>query len=102
MKKILSLSAIVATSVLLASCAGPIASGALYTSTSTGLSASGNAGTKVGQACNTSILGLIATGDASIAAAKADGHITQVSSVDYTANNVLGIYGTYCTVVKGN
>ena len=40
--------------------------------------------TKEGKACGTSILGGVAQGDASIAAAKAAGGITKVTSVDHT------------------
>ena len=58
--------------------------------------------TKEGKACGTSILGAVAQGDASIAAAKANGGITKVSSVDHYAKNVLGIFGEWCTIVKGN
>jgi hypothetical protein len=57
--------------------------------------------TKTGKACATAILMLVATGDASIDAAKANGGITEVSFVDHTAKNILGIYGEYCTIVKG-
>lgn len=56
---------------------------------------------KTGKACMKSILGLVAVGDASVEAAKANGHITKTSSVDYEVDNLLGVYGTYCTVVKG-
>ena len=58
--------------------------------------------TKEGKACGTSILGWIAQGDASIAAAKANGGITKVSSVDHYAKSILFIYGEWCTIVKGN
>jgi hypothetical protein len=58
--------------------------------------------TKEGRACATSTLGWVATGDASIAAAKANGGITKVSSVDHYAKNVLGIFGEWCTIVKGS
>lgn len=103
MKKILSTSAvIVAGSLLLAGCATPLPTGAFYTDTKTGVYESSPAGTKTGKACNTSILGLVATGDASIDAAKKAGGITRVTSVNYEVNNVLGFYGQYCTVVKGN
>ncbi|HEX4869591.1 MAG TPA: TRL-like family protein [Moraxellaceae bacterium] len=57
---------------------------------------------KSGQSCATNILGLISTGDASIDAAKKAGGITNVSSVDHDSTSVLGLYGTFCTVVKGN
>ena len=102
MKKIIALSSIVVASALLASCAGQFANGAIYTGTTTGLNGTGANGSKTGQACTTSILGMVATGDASIAAAKADGRINSITSVDYSANNILGIYGQYCTIVKGN
>lgn len=57
---------------------------------------------KTGQACATNILGLISTGDASIDAAKKAGNIKDVSSVDHDSMSVLGLYGKFCTVVKGN
>lgn len=57
--------------------------------------------TKEGTACAQTILGAWATGDASIAAAKAAGGITEVSFVDHSAKSILGIIGTWCTIVKG-
>jgi hypothetical protein len=59
------------------------------------------AATKEGKACANTILGLVSTGDATVAAAKAAGGITTVSSVDHTAHQILGV-GDWCTVVKGN
>ena len=50
----------------------------------------------------TNILGLIATGDSSIDAAKKAGGIKDVSSVDHDSTSILGLFGTFCTVVKGN
>jgi hypothetical protein len=58
--------------------------------------------TKEGKACGQSILGWVATGDASIAAAKAAGGVTTVASVDHYAKNILGIIGEWCTIVKGS
>ncbi|MCX6125120.1 MAG: TRL-like family protein [Proteobacteria bacterium] len=60
------------------------------------------AGTKKGNACATNILGYVAFGDASIAAAKKNGGITEVSVVDYSSSNIIGVYGTTCTVVHGS
>lgn len=57
---------------------------------------------KSGQACANNILGLISTGDASIDAAKKAGGITTVASVDHDSTSILGLFGTFCTVVKGN
>jgi hypothetical protein len=62
----------------------------------------GPAATKTGTACATSILTMFATGDASLEAAKANGGITQVAAVDHSAKNILGIWGEYCTIVKGS
>jgi hypothetical protein len=76
--------------------------GMWYTDTRAGLAVSSNqAGNRVGEACATSILGLIATGDSSIEAARRAGGITMISSVDETANSILGIYAKACTIVRG-
>ena len=65
-------------------------------------SAPGSPAAKEGKACAESILGLIARGDASVRAAKASGGITEVSSVDHSARNLLGIVGEWCTIVRGH
>lgn len=56
---------------------------------------------KRGEACANNFLGMIATGDASIDAAKQSAGITRVASVEQNASRVLGYYAKYCTVVKG-
>jgi hypothetical protein len=56
---------------------------------------------KRGEACASNILGLIATGDASIDAAKRNAGITRVASVEQSAARVLGYYAKYCTIVRG-
>jgi hypothetical protein len=61
----------------------------------------GAAEDKTGTACAKSYLGLVALGDASIAAAKQAGNITKVSSVDHTSTSYFVFYGKYCTVVRG-
>ena len=77
-------------------------SGFIYTDYSMGgaLGAS-QVDSKTGEACASTILGWVATGDASIEAAKKDGKITEVSYVDHNVSNILGIYATSCTVVHG-
>lgn len=60
-----------------------------------------NVGKKKGEACATSILGIVTTGDASIRAAADAGGIKEVSAVDASIKNILGIVATYCTVVSG-
>ena len=56
---------------------------------------------KTGRATCESILGLIALGDCSIEAAKANGGLTTVQYSDIQVHNILGIYATYTTVVRG-
>ena len=57
---------------------------------------------KEGKACAESILGLLARGDASVRAAKENGKITEVISVDHSARNLLNIVGEWCTIVRGH
>lgn len=101
MKKLIIISIFVTG--LLNSCAsyGPL--GAIYTAGTTGLSANNDVKSlKTGRACMTSVIGVVAAGNASIVAAKADGGITKVATVDYNVTNVLlGLYGRYCTVITG-
>lgn len=59
-------------------------------------------GKKEGQACATSYLGLVATGDASIATAAEMGGVKKVTAVDHHSTNILGIVTTYCTIVRGH
>jgi hypothetical protein len=77
------------------------ASGFIYS----GYKTSGQVGNaqagKVGEACASSILGWIATGDASIEEAKKAGGITQIAHVDHEQFSVIGVYATTCTVVHG-
>jgi TRL-like protein family len=69
----------------------------------TGESSSPDRGaTKHGKACADSILGLVARGDASVRAAKENGGITEVTSVDHSARNFLNIVGEWCTLVRGH
>ncbi|MDO9141087.1 MAG: TRL-like family protein [Methylobacter sp.] len=57
---------------------------------------------KEGKACAESILGLLARGDASVRAAKQNGNIKEVISVDHSARNFLNIVGEWCTIVRGH
>jgi hypothetical protein len=84
-------------------CATIYPSGSIYTNISLPVTATASSGaaTKVGVAQCTSILGLVAMGDASIEAAKKNGGITKVHHVDYGAKNILGIFGTYKITVYG-
>ncbi len=56
----------------------------------------------VGRAQATSILGLVATGDASIQTAAHNGGITEIHHVDYESHSFLGIVSTFTVIVYGN
>jgi hypothetical protein len=60
------------------------------------------AGRKRGQACTENIMGLVATGDASVSSAMKNGAITVVSSVDHYHKSVIGVWGKNCVIVTGN
>jgi TRL (tRNA-associated locus)-like protein len=81
----------------------PVSSG-IYGKVSGPVSATSNTGpaTKTGRACANSVLGIVASGDASIEAAKRAGNITTVHTVDFESTNVLFLYASFCTVVHGN
>lgn len=95
-------------SLLLASCTqtkSGVTSGFIMTSWNDTISASIDNSVKVtrsGEACSTNILGIIATGDSSVEAAKRDGRIKNVSYADTSYLNILGIFQKGCTIVKGN
>lgn len=77
--------------------------GALYTSVKAPLGVTSNpVASKVGTAEATSILGLVATGDASIEAAAKKAGISRISHVDYEAMSVLGIYAKFTLYVYGD
>lgn len=90
-----------ASALVLSSCGAPCV-GLVYTDTSFPVTATSAVGAgKVGTATSTTYLGLWAQGDASIAAAKKNGGITTVSSVDEKVHSVLGIVTTFTTTVRG-
>lgn len=96
---------VLATVLLLSGCATMYPVGALYTEVSVpNLMGDGKdiSYSKVGVAKATSVLTLVATGDASVKAAAANGGIKTIKYVDYQAKNILGIYGEYTTTVYGD
>lgn len=94
-----------ASSLMILTGCQPVASplmGVFFNDTKFGWEATQNSTvTKEGKACAQTIMGLVATGDASIAAAKAAGGITEVAHVDHSAHSILGIVADFCTIVKG-
>ncbi|MBU6152818.1 MAG: hypothetical protein KGP28_00820 [Bdellovibrionales bacterium] len=59
-------------------------------------------GTKTGTACSSNILGIYASGDASVHAAAKAGGITNITSIDKQFTNYAFVYGKMCTIVTGN
>ncbi len=104
MKKAVGVLVIIfAAGILLSGCATPYPMGAFYTEIKSPVAAGdAGSGSKVGMAKATSVLGLVATGDASIKAAMENGKITKIKYVDYETKNILGLYGEYTTVVYGD
>lgn len=77
--------------------------GLLHTNVQGPIAATGKSGgvLRSGSASATSILGLVATGDASIRAAARNGGITEIHWVDYHSESTLGIVATYTVTVYG-
>lgn len=102
MKQVIALSLALATLVGCATAGGPV-TGFWYTDTKGSQSAtSNNIDKKKGTSCATSILGLIAMGDASVTTAAKKGRISKISHVDSTHFSLLGVYAENCTVVYGS
>jgi len=76
--------------------------GFAYTSAQGATNATSNkVGTKTGESCATSYVGVVGLGDASIAAAAKAGGVTKISSVDSNNTGIIGVYAKNCTVVSG-
>lgn len=75
--------------------------GILFTDQSAPLFTGGRPGEKVGEASAHNILFLVGWGDSGLAAAMADGGITEVRHTDYRIQNYLLIYQRYTTIVHG-
>lgn len=58
-------------------------------------------GSKTGTSCAKNILGLSASGDASIEASKKNAGILKVSTVDYSSKGIYPFFGTTCVIVSG-
>lgn len=83
-----------------ASVAGPVPAAVSFYAAPLDLGTATRA-SKRGEACAQNVLGLVAWGDASLDAAKKNGDIKQVASVEQLPTRVLGYYARYCTVVRG-
>ena len=90
---------------LFSGCAASVSTplpGFLYTDVRAPLAVTSNSGaSKVGTSYATSILGIVASGNAGIDAAAREGGITKIQYVDYHAMNILGVYAKYTVYVYG-
>lgn len=76
--------------------------GILYTGVKSGVAATAQpVGNRVGESCAISVLGIVAAGDASIDAARRDGGIAAITSVDERNTGFLGLFAQHCTIVRG-
>jgi len=99
MKKLLALAAV---TLIAAACATPRTEvgTALFNITQQPLLVTDIPGKKVGRACGTNILGLFISGDMSVEAAKRNGRITKVATVDKDIKGY-AVFAEVCTVVTG-
>lgn len=102
MKNSLLLASVVAGALFIAGCASPQPTGVLYTATKTPVGGDNVKYSKEGRATCKSFLSLVAIGDCSVEAAAKAGSITNVKVIDQEVNNIIGIYGQYTTIVKGD
>jgi hypothetical protein len=104
MKKLKNITLFAGIAFLLSSCAvvqSPLV-GSIYTDVKSPVAVTNNANSsKAGYSQATSILGLFATGDASIQAACNSGNISKIHHVDQHSTSVLGIFATYKVTVYG-
>jgi hypothetical protein len=95
------ISGALATALFATGCVYSEVQGALFTDMKGPIAPATALGTgKTGTACSQGILGLIATGDSSIEAAKRAGGIKKVTSVDHHSKWLV-VYGEFCTIVTG-
>lgn len=102
--KLLKSAALAAVIASAGGCASAIPQGAIFTDVNLPVaSAEGEVlYTKTGTAEAKSYFGLVAFGNASVEQAVKNGGIKKIKYVDYHANNILGIIGTYKTTVYGD
>lgn len=105
MGKYLIASILICSIIILSNCAGQIMTPAnvpYYAVGKTAWSAEyHDHNYKMGKACATSYLGVVGTGDASIAAAANQGGIRSVMSVSHETKGIMGFFADVCTVVRG-
>ena len=98
--------AVLATTILLGGCAATVSpvTGFWYTNVEGPVTATSapDEATRVGRASATSVLGIIATGNASIQQAARNGGIREIHHVDFEAQSYIGVLAEFTVVVYGN
>lgn len=98
----LSILLVLSVALVLGGCATSTPQGRLFTGMDLPVTATSNGeASKVGKASCQSLLFLFASGDCSLQAAKEDGGISKVAHADWSATNILGLYGRYELTVHG-
>ncbi len=104
MKTLKKITLVALSAFVLSSCAfvkAPL-TGFIYTDMKSPLTATSNGNSsKVGMAKAQSILGIVATGDASIETAAKNAGITKIHHIDEHATGIVGIVATYEIIVYG-
>ncbi len=92
-----------ATVTLLSGCGSMVPIGAIITDVNLPVIATSvnSSATKTGEASCISYLSMVAKGDCSIEAAKKNGGISVVTSVDWHYDTILGIVNNYKVTVRG-
>lgn len=105
MNRTIIITAVALSAVLFSGCArtvgAPGAGSIVVAGQGPGVVGSATVGVKNGETSCTSILGLIATGDCSIASAAKNGGIQKISTVDYDVFTLFGLYSKTTTMVTG-
>ncbi len=100
---VFGLCALTMTGCLVAPVQPPV--GAIYSNYSAPLDYTAHdkpiANLKKGTSESTSILGLVATGDASVSTAAKNGGIAKIHHVDYSYQNIIGVYQKFTVEVWG-
>jgi hypothetical protein len=102
--KVLRVVVVLAVAAAVAGCAfAPVVPprGMVYNDQKAPLFGGRETGAKEGQASAASVLMLVGWGDCSIDAAASAGAISQIKHVDYRYRNILGVYQSFTTIVKG-
>ncbi|MDH3212248.1 MAG: TRL-like family protein [Myxococcales bacterium] len=76
--------------------------GVIYTRVTWGSDANGPTGPKRGEACVRSVMGIVAVGDAGIAAAARQGGIQNVTAMEYRSERTMGFVSRFCTIAYGS